>query len=363
LNLGIDGFRVDAVPYLFEKDGTTCENLPETHQFLKEMRKMMETEYPERIILAEACQRPQEVREYFGNSDEFHMGFNFPVMPRIFMAIKEGDYVSLKNILYETPDIPKDCQWVTFLRNHDELTLEMVSLDERKWMWEQYAPNPRMRLNVGIRRRLAPLLDNDRRKIELAHSLLLTLPGSPILYYGDEIGMGDNIWLDDRNGLRTPMQWDNSEPHAGFSTAKNIYSPIVDSPEHNKDRINVRDAISDPSSLYHILRHMITARRKHISFGLGKLCWTYSGNPAVGSWIRYRAFDKVLVVSNLSCSLQTATIRIPLKFLVPGHTQFREIFSGASFNIDERHTLELTLEPYRFLWINITPPDTYGGVV
>jgi glycosidase len=184
LDLGLDGFRVDAVPYVFEEEGTNCENLPQTHEYLKKIRYMMDTEYPGRVLLAEACQMPHEVREYFGaNGDEFHMGFHFPVMPRIYMSIKAGNCIKLKQILDATPDIPENCQWVTFLRNHDELTLEMVTPDERKWMWQEYAPEPRMRINMGIRRRLAPLMDNDRRKVELAHSMLLTLPGSPILYY------------------------------------------------------------------------------------------------------------------------------------------------------------------------------------
>jgi len=362
LDMGIDGFRIDAVPYLFEQEGTNCENLPQTHDYLKEMRSMMDREYPGRIILAEACQMPRDVREYFGNSDEFHMGFHFPVMPRIYMSIKAGDCTSLKNILAETPEIPKECQWVTFLRNHDELTLEMVSPEERKWMWEQYAPEPRMKINVGIRRRLAPLMDNDRRKIELAHSLLLTLPGSPILYYGDEIGMGDNIWLEDRNGVRTPMQWDNSDLHAGFSAARKTYAPIVDSIDYNKNKVNVRDAMNDPSSLYNILRHMIASRRKHPSFGLGKLVWIDNGNPAVGSWIRHRANDKVLVVSNCTAVVQTATITIPRKFATPGFNEVREILTDAHYFFDNRRNLTLTLQPYQFLWINIVPPVTYGYV-
>jgi len=362
LNLGIDGFRVDAVPYLFEEEGTNCENLPQTHDFLKRMRRMMDTEYPGRIILAEACQMPRDVREYFGESDEFHMGFHFPVMPRIYMSMKADDCTSLKNILATTPDIPKECQWVTFLRNHDELTLEMISPEERKWMWEQYAPEPRMKIIVGIRRRLAPLLDNDRRKIELAHSLLLTLPGSPILYYGDEIGMGDNIWLEDRNGVRTPMQWDNSEYHAGFSTARKTYAPVVDSPEYNRDRVNVRDAMNDPSSLYNILRHMIAARRKHSALSLGKLFWIDNGNPAVGTWIRHRANDKVLVVSNCSGSMQNLSVRIPRKFITPGYNEVREILTDARFVMDRAHYLTLTLTPYQFLWINIVPPVTFGFV-
>ncbi len=216
LDLGIDGFRADAVPYLFEREDTSCENLPETHAYLKKLRSYMDENYPGRILLCEANQTPEFVRPYFGDGDEFQLAFHFPIMPRIFMAIKKGRPDDLVDILRRTPPIPENCQWCTFLRNHDELTLEMVSPEERQWMWDQYAPEPRMRLNLGIRRRLAPLLDNDRRKIELIYSLLFTLPGSPIIYYGDEIGMGDNIWLPDRNGVRTPMQW-NSKSNAGFS--------------------------------------------------------------------------------------------------------------------------------------------------
>jgi maltose alpha-D-glucosyltransferase / alpha-amylase len=216
LDLGIDGFRADAVPYLFEREGTNCENLPETHVYLKKLRKFMDEHYPERILLCEANQWPEDVRPYFGDGDEFHMGFHFPIMPRIYMALKKGRFEDMQQIMQRTPPIPENCQWCTFLRNHDELTLEMVTEEERQWMWKEYAPDPRMKLNLGIRRRLAPLLDNDRRKIELANSLLFTLPGAPIVYYGDEIGMGDNLDLFDRNGVRTPMQWDDS-PNAGFT--------------------------------------------------------------------------------------------------------------------------------------------------
>jgi trehalose synthase len=351
---------VDAVPYLFEEEGTNCENLPQTHDFLRKMRMMIETEYPGRILLAEACQMPNEVRQYFGDSDEFHMGFHFPVMPRIFMSIKAADCTSLKNILAETPEIPKECQWVTFLRNHDELTLEMISHEERKWMWEEYAPEPRMKINVGIRRRLSPLLDNDRRKIELAHSMLFTLPGSPILYYGDEIGMGDNIWLDDRNGVRTPMQWDNSEPHGGFSTAPKIYAPVVDSINHNKNMVNMRDSMNDPSSFYNILRHMIAARRKHSCFGFGKLFWVNHENTSVGAWIRHRANDRVLVLSNCSNKVQTVSFRIPRKFLSHGHKEVNDILTGAVFPLDATNLLTLSMDPYQFMWLNLVPPVTYG---
>src|SRR5512138_1550425 len=210
LDMGVDGFRADAVPYLFERERTNCENLAETHLYLKELRKFIDQNYPGRVLLCEANQWPEDVFPYVGRGDEFQMGFHFPIMPRIFMSIRQSDRTSLEWIMARTPVIDKSSQWCIFLRNHDELTLEMVTPEERDWMWAEYAPEPRMRLNLGIRRRLAPLLDNDRRKLELASSLLFTLPGTPIIYYGDEIGMGDNIWLPDRNGVRTPMQWKNA---------------------------------------------------------------------------------------------------------------------------------------------------------
>jgi len=354
LALGIDGFRVDAVPYLFEQEGTICENLPQTHEFLKQMRAMIDTEYPGRILLAEACQMPSQVREYFGDDDEFHMGFHFPVMPRIYMSVKAEDCSSLKKILEETPEIPENCQWVTFLRNHDELTLEMVTPDERKWMWEQYAPEQRMRVNLGIRRRLAPLLDNDRRRIELVHSMLFTLPGSPILYYGDEIGMGDNIWLEDRNGVRTPMQWDNSKPHAGFSTAKTIYAPIVNSVDYNCDKVNVKDSQNDPSSLYTVLRYMIATRRKHAALGSGKLLWLDHEEKSIAAWIRYHGVDKVLIVSNMSKLPKSTTLQIPRKLIAPGCKEVCDIFTEQTFYFRGR-SLHVTLQPYQFLWIDLEP--------
>jgi maltose alpha-D-glucosyltransferase/alpha-amylase len=250
LELGIDGFRADAVPYLFEREGTTCENLPETHAYLKKLRGLLDQDYPGRILLCEANQWPEDVRPYFGDGDEFHMGFHFPIMPRLYMGLKKGSAEDMREILRRTPSIPDNCQWCTFLRNHDELTLEMVTEEERQWMWEQYAPEPRMRLNLGIRRRLAPLLDNDQRKIRLAHSLLFTLPGSPILYYGDEIGMGDNIWLEDRNGVRTPMQWEAGAT-AGFSEAPIdfFYAPVINDDVYGPARVNVKAQQASPDSL------------------------------------------------------------------------------------------------------------------
>ncbi len=241
LDLGVDGFRTDAVPYLFEREDTNCENLSETHTFIKTLRKFIDDQYPGRLLLCEANQWPEDVRPYFGDGDEFQMGFHFPLMPRIFMALHKQDVSPLLWILERTPEIPENCQWCTFLRNHDELTLEMVTDGERQWMWQAYAPEPRMRLNLGIRRRLAPLLDNDRRKIELINSLLFTLPGSPIIYYGDEIGMGDNIWLPDRSGVRTPMQWTDGT-NAGFSSAapSSLYAPIINDPIYSPEMVNIR---------------------------------------------------------------------------------------------------------------------------
>jgi maltose alpha-D-glucosyltransferase/alpha-amylase len=226
LDMGIDGFRVDAIPYLFEREGTNCENLPETHAFLKKARKFFDENSNDAVLLSEANQWPEDVREYFGDGDEMHMAFHFPVMPRIFIGLKRETTTAIREILARTPEIPEAAQWCTFLRNHDELTLEMVTEAERQWMWKEYAPDPRMRLNLGIRRRLAPLLGNNFAKIVLANSLLFTLPGSPIVYYGDEIGMGDDIWLKDRDGVRTPMQWDRTK-NAGFSSADKLYAPVV----------------------------------------------------------------------------------------------------------------------------------------
>jgi len=318
---------------------------------------MIDAEFPGCVLLAEACQLPVEVREYFGNGDEFHMGFHFPIMPRIYMSLKSSTVNKLKEILSVTPEIPSNCQWVTFLRNHDELTLEMVSVEERKWMWEQYAPNPRMRINMGIRRRLAPLLDNDRRKIELAHCMLLTLPGSPILYYGDEICMGDNIWLDDRNGVRTPMQWDNSKLHAGFSFAEKIYSPVVDSCDYGPDKVNVKDAQNDPSSMYNILKHLLHTRRKHPSFGSGQLLWIDNPDLSIGSWIRFQEVDKVLVVVNTSKDNKEARIEIPREFQPPNKVA-KSILSGTKLElIDE--ALVFYLGPYEFMWVDLDPIRMY----
>lgn len=338
LDLGIDGFRADAVPYLFEREGTNCENLPETHAYLKKLRAFMDEHYPGRILLCEANQWPEDVRPYFGDGDEFHMGFHFPIMPRIYMALKKGRYEDMAQIMRRTPPIPENCQWCTFLRNHDELTLEMVTEEERQWMWKEYAPEPRMKLNLGIRRRLAPLLDNDRRKIELANSLLFTLPGSPIVYYGDEIGMGDNLDLPDRNGVRTPMQWDDS-PHAGFTSGTPFTEPIQQG-VLGYQHVNVASQLKDPNSLFHTIQKMIRLRKKHTAFSGSDMQWVETGNPAVAVYVREHDGETIIVLNNLSDVHQA--VRLPTAHQKIG----RELFSDRSFTLKE----QVTLQPYSYLW-------------
>ena len=345
LGLGIDGFRADAVPYLFEREGTICENLPETHAYLKRLRGMMDSEYPGRILLCEANQLPEDVREYFGNGDEFQMGFDFPVMPRLFMALKKGDVRDLREILLKTPSIPTERQWCTFLRNHDELTLEMVTPEEREWMWENYAPEPRMRLNLGIRRRLAPLLDNDARKITLLNSLLLTLPGSPIIYYGDEIGMGDNIWLPDRNGVRTPMQW-TAGPNAGFSDApaESLYSPVIAAEAFEPSKVNVAEQQADPNSLWNSIRHMLHVRKQYRAFGWGTLDWMDCDNDQIAAYSRRYEDQRIIAVHNLAHLSQT--VALGLDQTAP----FVDILTDHRFAARQK-TLELDLAPYEYRWL------------
>lgn len=353
LDLGVDGFRADAVPYLFEREGTNCENLPETHEYLKKLRKFIEDNYPDRILLCEANQWPEDVRPYFGDGDEFHMGFHFPVMPRIYMAMRRADYSPIKWILDQTPAIPENCQWCTFLRNHDELTLEMVTEDERNWMWEEYAPNPRMRLNLGIRRRLAPLLDNDRKKIELANSLLFSLPGSPIVYYGDEIGMGDNIWLPDRNGVRTPMQW-NDTSGAGFSSASPelFYSPVITADEYGSTNVNVFDQISDASSLLNQTAKFIQVRKAHPVFGWGSLDWIDVGNTRIAAYLRQYKTQTILILNNLSNQTVEISVNCP-----SGWVSLADLFSDIRISIPNERKLQLSIEPYTYFWFNIISSD------
>jgi maltose alpha-D-glucosyltransferase/alpha-amylase len=348
LDLGIDGFRADAVPYLFEREGTNCENLPETHAYLKRIRRFMDENYPGKILLCEANQWPEDVRPYFGEGDEFHLGFHFPVMPRIYMALEKGERSPLNWILNRTPPIPEDCQWCIFLRNHDELTLEMVTEEERQWMWQVYAPEPRMRLNLGIRRRLAPLLGNDRRKIELANSLLFTLPGSPVIYYGDEIGMGDNIWLPDRNGVRTPMQWENAL-NAGFSSAdsSSLYLPVIDSETFAPQRVNVADQVSNAASLWHTLRRMIALRKDHPVFGWGSFAWAESVVESVAAYWREYGHQRLLVLNNLSAANQFVQLDLPGSL----NPEPVDLISGLQQIPSGSARLDLELKPYEYRWL------------
>jgi maltose alpha-D-glucosyltransferase / alpha-amylase len=350
LDLGVDGFRADAVPYLFEREGTNCENLPETHDYLKKLRSYIDDNYPGKILLCEANQWPEDVRPYFGDGDEFQMAFHFPIMPRIFMALRKGDISPLIWIMDRTPTIPDECQWCTFLRNHDELTLEMVTEDERQWMWQEYAPQPRMRLNLGIRRRLAPLLDNDWRKIELANSLLFTLPGSPIIYYGDEIGMGDNISLLDRNGVRTPMQWEDGV-NAGFSNAEpgELYSPIVTMEQFEPEYVNVKSQQEDPDSLWHTLRRMISLRKDHPVFGWGGFAWVDAGTTAVAAYRRSHQKDRLIILNNLSGDKQI----IPLRLEPNEAKAVQDILTGKELSRVQENQVLISLQPYQYLWLKL----------
>jgi maltose alpha-D-glucosyltransferase/alpha-amylase len=347
LERGLDGFRADAVPYLIEREGTICENLPETHDILKEFRTRLESRYPGRILLAEANQWPDDVRPYFGDGDEFHMAFHFPLMPRIFMAVRQGIRKPIVEIIQRTPPIPEDCQWCMFLRNHDELTLEMVTDEERDYMYGEYAADPRMRLNLGIRRRLAPLMDNDRRKIELLNSILFTMPGSPIIYYGDEIGMGDNIWLGDRDGVRTPMQW-SPDRNAGFSRAdpQRLFLPVISDPLYGFQGVNVEAQERSPYSLLNWMKRLVQVRKQHQAFGRGSIEFLQPENPHVLAYLREHEDDVILVVNNLSGAAQAVRLdlsrfagRAPVELL--GHTEF--------LPIDET-PYALTLSPYGFFW-------------
>lgn len=311
LDMGIDGFRADAAPYLYQREGTNCENLPETHQFLKKVRRMMDEEYPDRVLIAEANQWPEDLLPYFGDGDEFHMCFHFPIMPRLFMAVKRGDKRPILDIMARTPAIPEGTQWLTFLRNHDELTLEMVTEEERQWMWRQYAPEPRMRLNLGIRRRLTPLLDNDPRRWRILNALLMSLPGTPIIYYGDEIGMGDNIWLPDRHGCRTPMQWSDAPPNGGFSEADETYLPVNAGPVYGYQKVNVAAQENDPGSHLAQTRFLVAARQGQPALQHGALEFVATDKPAILAFWRSLAGNRVLCVYNLSDEKTTTVLPIP----------------------------------------------------
>ncbi|WP_158785986.1 maltose alpha-D-glucosyltransferase [Granulicella sp. L46] len=365
MDMGVDGLRLDAIPYLIERDGTSCENVPETHLLIKHIRSVMEAEYENRLILAEANMWPADVRPYFGDGDECNMAFHFPLMPRIYMALRQEDRLPITDIMAQTPAIPDNCQWGLFLRNHDELTLEMVTDDERDYMNLAYAADTRMRINVGIRRRLAPLVDNNRRRIELLNSLLLSFPGTPIMYYGDEIGMGDNIYLGDRNGVRTPMQW-NSDRNAGFSKAvpAKLYFPVIMDPIWGYQAINVEAQQSDASSLLHWTRNMIALRKIFQVFGRGTLEFLHPENRKVLAYIReYKETtelgeelagghsETVLCVANLSRFAQP----VALDLAKYNGRQPVEMLGYVPFPIVNETPYAITLAPYSFFWLELQP--------
>jgi maltose alpha-D-glucosyltransferase / alpha-amylase len=358
LDLGIDGFRLDAVPYLFEREDTNCENLDETHEFLRRCRKVMDVEYPGRVLLAEANQWPSDVVEYFGDpdvgGDECQMAFHFPLMPRIFMAVRRENRFPISEILAQTPAIPAGCQWGIFLRNHDELTLEMVSDEERDYMYAEYAKDPRMKANIGIRRRLAPLLENDRNQLELFTALLMSLPGSPVLYYGDEIGMGDNIWLGDRDSVRSPMQW-TPDRNAGFSTCDpgRLYLPLIMDPLYGYQSVNVEAQSRSSTSLLHWTRHMIEIRKRHNAFGLGEYHELGGSNPSVLAYVRSHDDDIVLCVNNMSRFPQPVELDLsPWQGSAP-----QELTGGVPFPAIGELPYLLTLPGHGFYWFSIPPVE------
>ncbi|MGH7831015.1 MAG: maltose alpha-D-glucosyltransferase, partial [Candidatus Binatia bacterium] len=353
LGMGIDGLRLDAVPYLFEREGSNCENIPETHVFLKEIRQHMDRKFKNRMLLAEANQWPEDVLPYFGAGDECHMAFHFPVMPRLFMAIHTEDRFPIVDILQQTPEIPPVCQWALFLRNHDELTLEMVTDEDRDYMYRVYGNDPKARVNLGIRRRLAPLLGNHRRKIELMNSLLFSLPGTPVIYYADEIGMGDNIYLGDRNGVRTPMQW-SSDRNAGFSRAnpQRLHLPIIIDPEYHYEAVNVEAQQSNPHSLLWWMKRMIALRKQHKAFGRGTIEFLRPDNRKIIVFLRHWNDEHILVVANLSRFVQCAELdlsafrgQVPVEMF--GRTAFPPIGELPYF---------ITLGPHAFYWFVLEEP-------
>jgi maltose alpha-D-glucosyltransferase/alpha-amylase len=392
LDIGLDGFRLDAVPYLFEREGSNCENLSETHEYLRRLRKEVDSLYPGRVLLAEANQWPEDVAQYFGTGDECHMCFHFPVMPRMFMAVRREQRHPITEILARTPEIPDGCQWGIFLRNHDELTLEMVTDEERDYMWAEYARDPRMKRNLGIGRRLAPLVDNDRRVAELLHALLFSFPGSPILYYGDEIGMGDNIYLGDRDGVRTPMHW-SPDRNAGFSRADfaQLYLPPLMDPVYGYQAVNVEAQLRNTSSQLHWMKRMLEVRRQHLVFGTGSFEVISVENPSVLAYVRtsdhregdsvtavthaagpgaagdladpaepslVTGSDTVLCVCNLSRFAQPAELplqrwegKAPIELL--GRVPFPRIGELPYF---------VTLAPYGFYWFELVDPSSGGSV-
>jgi len=350
LAMGVDAFRLDAVPYLVEREGTNCENLPETHDIIKDLRARIDREFPGVMLLAEANQWPADLRPYFSEGDEFHMAFHFPLMPRMFMGLKLEDRKPITEILQQTPAIPEVCQWCLFLRNHDELTLEMVTDVERDYMYDEYARDKNMRLNLGIRRRLAALLDNDRRRIELMNGLLMSLPGTPIIYYGDEIGMGDNVNLGDRNGVRTPMQWDGGW-NGGFSSAdpEKLYSPLMLNPVYGFQAINVSSQERFDHSLLSWMKSMIRVRKSTPVLGRGSIEFLYPANHRVLAYVRKYQKETILVVNNLSSSAQATELDLKA---YKGNILI-EMFGRNIFPKIGDLPYLLTLAPYQFFWFRL----------
>ncbi len=358
-DLGVDGMRLDAIPYLYEREGTNGENLPETHAFLKELRAHIDANYSDRMLLAEANQWPEDVVAYFGDGDECHMCFHFPVMPRMFMSVRMEDRFPLYDILEQTPPIPDNAQWAFFLRNHDELTLEMVTDEERDYMYRVYAHDPQMRINLGIRRRLAPLLNNNRRRIELLNGLLFSLPGTPVLYYGDEIGMGDNVYLGDRNGVRTPMQW-TGDRNAGFSTAnrQRLFLPVITDPEYHYEAVNVEAQQNNPTSLLWWMKRVIALRKNHRAFGRGSLTFLHPENRRIVAFVREYEGEQILVVANMSRFVQYADLDLSAyRGLVPV-----EMFGRVEFPRIDDKPLFLTLGPHGFIWFALEQDPSGRGI-
>ena len=354
LDLGIDGFRLDAVPYLYEREGTNCENLSQTHTYLRRIRSEVDEAYPDRVLLAEANQWPEDVVEYFGRGDECHMAFQFPVMPRMFMSLRREDATPMYEILERTPPVPETCQWGLFLRNHDELTLEMVTDDERDYMYAEYARDPRMKLNLGIRRRLAPLLDNGRDEVELMHAILFSLPGSPVLYYGDEIGMGDNVFLGDRDGVRTPMHW-TGDRNGGFSSADfaQLYLPPLMDPVYGYPAVNVEAQLRTPTSLLRWLHRFVELRKHHPVFGLGTYEPLQPSNPRIFAHVRRWEEDIVLCVHNLARSAQAAELDLAqFAGLVP-----EEMIGQTRFPPIGELPYLLTFGPRGFYWFRLVEDE------
>ncbi len=362
LDIGVDGLRLDAVPYLYEAEGTICENLPATHEFLKRVRAEIDRLYPDRVLLAEANQWPDDVVDYFGDpktgGDECHMAFHFPVMPRLFMGVRRESRYPISEIMGQTPSIPDGCQWGIFLRNHDELTLEMVTDEERDYMYTEYATDPRMKANIGIRRRLAPLLENDRNQLELFTALLMSLPGSPVLYYGDEIGMGDNIWLGDRDGVRTPMQW-TPDRNAGFSSCDpgRLTLPIIMDPVYGFQVTNVEAQLRNTTSLLHWTRRIIEVRRQNPAFGLGSFDDLGGSNPSVLTYVRTFGDDVVMCVNNLSRFAQ------PVELDLRRYEGWRpvELLGGVEFPMIGELPYFLTLTGHGFYWFRLISPQSGMG--